>query len=206
MDTNKAAYWIALGVLVISLNSDYRQGKFVALHQVADRADALLCRISTRAEQTLAAATGLTGRAESSPDDLLASTRGAEIAGTQVDLLREQVRDEAEMIRDQVQDQVRDRILAQADTIRARAEMRRAQIEQMRSSTLSRFGLARTDVRADVRAVGRIDAQTEVHTDVQADAHGVTFVCPKTGKRASVQTSTYPADSADVDADIVDAH
>ena len=38
MNTNKAAYWIALGVLALGLNSEYQHGRFVALHRVAGRA------------------------------------------------------------------------------------------------------------------------------------------------------------------------
>src|SRR6266852_5448666 len=136
MDTNKAAYWIALGVLALGLNNEYRQGNFVALHRIAGRADAVLCRVSTCAEQTLAAVRGLIDReeftADVTADDQAAGLRGAEMARAQGELLREQAQDEAELIRDQVRDRVRDEILAQADVIRARAEVQRAQIEQIR--------------------------------------------------------------------------
>ena len=43
MDTNKAVYWIALGVVALALNSEYSQGSFARLHQVAARADSALC-------------------------------------------------------------------------------------------------------------------------------------------------------------------
>jgi len=33
MDANKAGYWIAVGVLALGLNSEYRHGNFVALHR-----------------------------------------------------------------------------------------------------------------------------------------------------------------------------
>ena len=118
MNTNNAAYWIALGVLALGLNSEYQHGRFVALHRVAERAGFELCRMATRAEQSLAVATGLMSR------------RGLPV----------------------------DNLLASAD----RAEMRRAEIEQMRWRTRSQFGLART---ADRR---------------------VTVVCPKTGARIAV--------------------
>ena len=68
MDTNKATYWIAVGVLVLGLNSEYRQGKFVTLHQVADRAGSVLCSATTHAERTLTAALQLVGR-EARPSD-----------------------------------------------------------------------------------------------------------------------------------------
>jgi hypothetical protein len=136
MDTNKAAYWIALGVLALGLNSEYRHGNFVALHRVAEYADSALCRMTVRAEQTLAVARVLTSREGFPVDNLLASTGGAEMARAQAELLREQARDEAELFRDE--------ILAQADVIRARAEMQRAEIEQIRFRTGSQFRLART--------------------------------------------------------------
>lgn len=60
MDTNKAAYWIAVGVLALGLNSEYLKGNFVVLHRVAARADAALCGISARAERTFAVAMGVT--------------------------------------------------------------------------------------------------------------------------------------------------
>jgi hypothetical protein len=134
MDTNKAAYWIALGVLALGLNSEYQHGSFGALHRVAERADSALCRMTTRAEQTLAGARVLTSREGFLADDLLASTGGAEMARAQGGLLRERARDEAELFRDEIR--------AQADVIRARAEMRRAEIEQIRFRTRSQVRLA----------------------------------------------------------------
>jgi hypothetical protein len=51
-------------------------------------------------------------------------------------LLRDQARDEAELLRDG--------FLAQADVIRAQAESQRAEIEQIRLRMRSQFRLART--------------------------------------------------------------
>jgi hypothetical protein len=102
MDTNKAAYWIALGVLVLGLNSEYRHGSFVGLHRVAEYAGSALCRMATRAEQTLAVARVLV-RSERFPvDGLVAATGGAETARAQGELLRDQARDEAELFWDRV--------------------------------------------------------------------------------------------------------
>jgi hypothetical protein len=170
MDTNKAAYWIALGVLALGLNNEYRQGNFVALHRIAGRADAVMCRVSTCAEQTLAAVRGLTDHEEFNSGDQIAGLRGAEMARAQGELLREQAQDEVEQIRDQVRDRVRDEILAQADVIRARAEVQRAQIEQIRFRTQSHYRLARTDDRADGRRVTIV----------------LPKVCPKIGMRIAV--------------------
>ena len=121
MNTDKAAYWVALGVLALGLNSEYRHGNFVALHRVAERAGSLLCRISTRAEQTLAVARVLTSREGFPLDDPLASARRAEMTRTQVKLLR--------------------------DEIHTQAKMRRAEVDQIRFRTRSEFRLARGDNR-----------------------------------------------------------
>lgn len=135
MNTNKAAYWIALGVLALGLNSEYRHGNFVALHRVADHAGSALCRMTTRAERTLAVARILASRWGLPVDDLLASADGAEMARAQAEILREQARDRAELLRDEIRDQ--------ADGIRAEARMRRAEIEQIRFRTRTQLGVAR---------------------------------------------------------------
>ena len=82
MNTNKALYWIALGVFALGLNSEYQNGNLPFAHRVADRAEAVLCRIATRAEQSLAIARVLTGRPASqfSSDDEFVARRQAEVA------------------------------------------------------------------------------------------------------------------------------
>ena len=121
MDTNKAAYWIALGVLALGLNSEYRKGNFVALHRVADRAGAEMCRLSTRAEEAVLLAASVTTRRAIVPDNVLAAADRGEMAREQADMIREQAR--------------------------AQAEIQRAEIEQLRSRTRSEFRLARTAAR-----------------------------------------------------------
>jgi hypothetical protein len=172
MDMNKAGYWIALGVLALGLNSEYQHGRFVALHRVSGRADSLLCRISTRAEQTLAMARGLLGDEIFPSDNLVAAADEADVARDQAELLREQVRDESELIRDNVRDQVRDQIRAQADATRAQVNMRRAEIDQVRFRTRSQVTLARTVNRR------------------------VTVVCPKKSAGIIVSAGPEPADDS----------
>jgi hypothetical protein len=158
MDTNKAAYWIALGVLALALNSEYQHGSFVALHRVAENAGSALCRMATRAEQTLAVARVLV-RSERFPvDGPVAATDGGEVARAQEELLRDQAREEAELLRDGLREEVQ----AQADAIRAQAEVRRTEIEQIRLRVRSQFRLART-----------VDRR-------------VLVVCPKTSVRIAV--------------------
>src|SRR5437660_3738493 len=83
MDTNKAAYWIALGVFALALNGEYRHGSFVPLHRVSEFAASALCRMAAHAEQTLAVARVVRGRQEFPADNLLSANSRAEMARAQ---------------------------------------------------------------------------------------------------------------------------
>ncbi len=77
---NKALYWIALGVFALGVNSEYQKGNLPLAHRVADRAGAVLCRVATRAEQTLAVARVLIGRPGAEvPADEFAALYQAEV-------------------------------------------------------------------------------------------------------------------------------
>lgn len=169
MNTNIAAYWIAVGVLALGLNSEYHQGRFVALHQVADRAGSMLCQVSTRVEQTLADATGLTPRQVFFSDNLLGADRG-EMARARAVMIREQARAQAEMVRAQVREQ----ILAQREVLRAQAEMRRADIQQLRWRLLSEVNSEEISEK-----VGR---------------NQMMVICPKTGARVVVSDWSNASD------------
>ena len=172
MDTNKAAYWIAVGVLALGLNGEYRNGSFVALHRAADRAESVLCRVSTRAEQAVAVAMGVTTRRAILPDNVLAVADQGEMAREQAEMIREQAREQAELVREQV----RNEILAQRDVLRAQAEMRRAEVEQIRWR-----------VRSNLRLTTASDRRVSV-------------VCPKTGKQVMVtRTSDSDDDEPEVE-------
>ena len=82
MDTNKAAYWIALGVFALALNGEYRHGRFVPLHRVSEFAASALCRMAAHAEQTLAVARVVRGRQEFPADNLLSQQQGGNGAGS----------------------------------------------------------------------------------------------------------------------------
>jgi hypothetical protein len=168
MDTNKAAYWIALGVLALGLNSEYRHGNFIAVHRFAERACSVLCGSSTRAQQSLAVVLGMTNREKFRSDDLLAANERTEMPRAEAEMAREQAQARAEMVRERVRDEIR----AQADAIREQAEMERAQIEQIRWHTASQVGLSRTANRR------------------------VTVVCPKTGTRITLKPQADLGDIA----------
>jgi hypothetical protein len=132
MNTNKIMYWLALGVFVLGLHSEYRNGRFPALHRLADHAESGLCRMVTRAEQTVALARVLTGPQPYATDEPLAFARDRQFA--QAELLREQARAHAQLLRDQVR--------AQAELMRAHAELQQSQIQRIRWSTQSQFRFA----------------------------------------------------------------
>src|SRR5208282_3599934 len=114
MKTNAAAYWIALGVLALGLNSEYRQGKFVTAHRIAERTASTLCRITTRAEKTLAVAMGSTGHQGLTVDPFVPFTNEAETVREQSKLMRELARNKSEFLRDEIR--------VQADAERAKVE------------------------------------------------------------------------------------
>src|SRR5271157_5682819 len=120
MNTNKIMYWLALGVFALGLHSEYRNGRFPALHRLADQAESTLCRMVTRAEQTLALARVLTSPQPVFANDLFASARDQELA--QSNVLRDQAQAHAELLRNQVR--------ARADLMRAQAEVQQSQIER----------------------------------------------------------------------------
>ncbi len=159
MDANKAAYWIALGVLALGLISEYQHERFVALHRVADRAGAELCRISTRAEEAALLATGVPTRRAILPSVLAVADAG-EMAREQAELVRERVRNE---------------MLARREVVRARAEMQRAEIEQLR------WGMG-----SDLRFAA-------------ASSRRVAVLCPKAGTRIVVNEGTDVSPDVEVE-------
>ena len=186
MNTNKAAYWIILGVLALGLNGEYRHGNLAPLHRIAERADSAFCWVAARSERTLEAAAILSNRGRFAAYDLFASKEITEMARIQSKALRK-AQDEAELFQQIVPDRVTEKVMvnvrenvrdakrAQGDVLRAQGEIRRAEMEQIRSRARSEFKLVRT---ADRRML---------------------VVCPKNGTRISVNAG---ANSADTSADI----
>ena len=160
MNTNKLMYWLVLGVFALGLHSEYRNGRLPAIQRVAEHAESALCRIVTRAEQTLALARVLTHPEPLAADDLFASTRDREMA--QAELLRDQARAHVQLVRDEV--------WAPADLIRAQAELQQSQIEQIRWRTLSQFRLTNAANRRFTLICPKTGARISVNagpTDVE---------------------------------------
>jgi hypothetical protein len=171
MNTSKAIYWIALGTFALALNSEYRAGSFPALHRVADRAESVLCRAASHAEQSLAMARILTGRPrpEFRVDDQFLARRQAQVervlAEHQADLDRAMALRQADL----------DRVQQRLD--RVQAVLERTQFKRDRVLERSRFKLSNA-----------------------ANRH-ISVICPKTGKKISVNTD---ADLSDPDNDLAD--
>jgi hypothetical protein len=142
MDANKATYWVAVGALALGLSSEYRHGSFVAVHRIAERSSAELCRVASRAEATLALATRRIGREKLPVDAMVASLDRAETVREQSEVLGERARDEVEL--------TRERVRAEAKIIRAQVEMQRAEIEQLRWRSRSSVRLAAAEGRRAV--------------------------------------------------------
>ena len=137
MNTAKAAYWFALALFAVACHSEYQRGAFPALHRAANSAGATMCRLTTKAERTVAMARLIIGRPAPSTDELLAGLDAGQLADARrlaedgSEMAREEAQDRAEILRDQVRDRVREQVSARAQVVRAQAEMRRAQIRKM---------------------------------------------------------------------------
>ncbi len=149
MKTNAAAYWIALGVLALGLNSEYRQGQFVTAHRIAERTASTLCRITTRAEKTLAVAMGSTGHQGLTVDPFVPFTNEAETVREQSKLMRELARNKSEFLGEEIR--------TQADEIRVQADAERAKVEQI--GWPSNIRLASTGNRSLVVVCPKIGAR-----------------------------------------------
>lgn len=152
MNTNKVAYWVAVGALALGLNGEYRHGSFESLHRFADRTGSALCRVSTQTERTLAFARVLMSGDAAAANTLVASMDEARTAQAQGDMVRYQARVQAiiarDSVRDSIRNQIRDQIRAQADVLRAQAETRRAEIERIRWTVQSQNGSSATRNRS----------------------------------------------------------
>ena len=175
MNTDKTMYWVALGVLALGLHSEYRNGRFPAIHHVADQAESTVCRLVTRAEQTLATAEVLTVRVPQKvrvDDDFMA---------------RQQAQVERVMAEHQAD---LDRLLAdrQAHLDRAMA-LRQANFDCLQEK------LDRMHVAVDRAQLQRVRAFERTRFKLSDAANRRTvLVCPRTGARITVHTAANLSD------------
>lgn len=167
MNTDKMMYWVALGVLAVGLHSEYRNGRFPALHRVANQTGSTLCRIVTRAEQTVATARIVTGQVpqESRVDDEFVARQQDQaervIAEHQADLDRvlaehQGALDHAMALRQANLDCLHQKL------DRMRVALDRAQLQRTRTLERMRFKLT------------------------NAANHRTIVVCPRTGARITI--------------------
>jgi hypothetical protein len=155
MNTNKIMYWLVLGIFAVGLHSEYRNGKFPAIHRLADHAESSLCQLVARAEQTVTLARVLSDRQHSGAGDLMPAAREQEMA--QAELLRDQAREHAQLLREQAH--------AQAEMIRAQVEVQRSQIDQLRWRTQSRIKFANATNRRVILVCPKTGARISVDAE-----------------------------------------
>src|SRR2546423_831855 len=155
---NKALYWIALGVFALGLNSEYQKGNLPLAHRVADRAQAVLCQVTARAEQTWAMAKVLNGGPEFRVDDQFLARQQAEVdrvlAEHQADLDRAMDMRQGDL----------DRVQQRLD--RMHIVLDRVQVEELRKLEQVRFRLSNATSR---RIVVCPQTGNRVTVDAQPD-------------------------------------
>jgi hypothetical protein len=175
MNTDKTMYWVALGVLALGLHSEYRNGRFSAIHHVASQAESTLCRLVTSAEQTLATARILTASVpqEVRVDDDL-------IARQQAQVERVMGEHQADL----------DRVLADRQAHLNRAVgMRQANLDCLQEK-LDRMHVALDRAQLQrARALERMQFQLS-----NAVNHRVVEVCPSTGAKITVRADANLSD------------
>jgi hypothetical protein len=156
---NKALYWIALGVFALGLNSEYQKGNLPLAHRVTDRAEAILCQVAARAEQTWAVARVLSGQQEFRVDDHFLASQQAEVdrvmAEHQAELARAMALRQADM--DRIQEKL-DRVHVVLD----RAQMSKLSILERTRFKLTNATHRRIVVCPETGAQVSIDDQPDV--------------------------------------------
>ena len=172
MNTQKAAYWLALAVFGLALHSEYRHGSFPVLHRAADCATSTFYRIATHVEQTFAMASPQTVPPALRADDLGVSAEATELAEGKAELARAEAQDKVDQLREQAQDRaelLRDQALAQVEMIRTQLQLQRAQIHRC--------------VRSQLRASNAVNRR-------------IVVVCPRTRAKVRVHRGTNLSDLA----------
>jgi hypothetical protein len=170
MNSDKAMYWVALGVLALGLHSEYRNGRFSAIHRVAGQAESTLCRLVTRAEQTLATARILTARVpqEIRVDDDLIARQQAQVervmAEHQADLDRVFADRQAHLDRAMAMRQANLDCLQQK-LDRMHVALERAQVERARALEHMQFQLSNAVNRRMIVVCPRTGAKITVRAD-----------------------------------------
>jgi hypothetical protein len=184
MNTTKAIYWIALGTFALALSSEYQTGNFPALPRAADRAESVLCRAASHAEQSLAMAGILTSRprTEFHLDDQLMARQQAQaaraLAEHQADIDRALAIRQSDF----------DRIMSehQAGLNRAMA-LRQADLDRVQQK------LDRVQQVLERVQVNRVRVLERSHLRLSKAANRrISVICPKTGEKISIDADADP--------------
>jgi hypothetical protein len=177
---NKGLYWIALGVVVLGLNSEYQRGRLSLANQLADRAQAVYCQVATGAEQTWALAKLLTSDQDATVADQF-------LAGQQAEIDRVMADRQADV----------DRVIAEHQAGLDRAmDLRQADLDRVQQS------LDRMHVVLDRVQVEKLRKFELVRFKVVNAATRRIVVCPQTGKRVIIEAAP---DAADVSVNVDEA-
>jgi hypothetical protein len=172
MNTQKAAYWFALALFAVAFHSEYQRRAFPALHRAASHSGTTLCRLTTKAERTVAMARLIIGRPAPSAGELLAGLDAGQLADArrtakdQAETAREEAQDRDGMLRDQVRDRVREQIRAQAEVVRAQTELQRAQIRKIRVLAQSQIRISNAVDRPLISITPGHCAQSAIRVEV----------------------------------------
>src|SRR5437763_9637461 len=157
--TSKGLYWIALGVFAVGMHSEYRNGGFTVAHQVAGRAEAVLCRTATRVEQTLVMAGIVKGHQSNEwPNEEFVAQQQEQIdrvmAQHQAEIERAMAFRQADL------DRVQQRLA------RVQVVMNRVQVEKLRNLDRMRFKFADAG-RREVFVCPQSGRQISIEADAQ---------------------------------------
>lgn len=137
--TNKALYWIALGVFALGVNNEYQKGNLPLAHRVVNRVESFYCHVATSAEQTLALVRVLSGEREFRVDEEVLARQQAEVdrvmAEHQAEIARAMAMREADM----------DRIQRKLDNVHIVLD--RAEMTKLRALERTRFKINTTSRR-----------------------------------------------------------
>jgi hypothetical protein len=124
MKSEKAAYWFAVLVFALILHGSYQRGAFPSVHVAAQRTGSELCQLTAHLQRTYAVAKALATDDDVRANDLLSREEVADLVEAQSDFVRNEAQDKVELLRDQLR--------AQAEVRRAELQLRHDQVRQLR--------------------------------------------------------------------------
>ena len=150
MNSQKVTYWLALALAAFAFHTEYQRGAFPVLHRAAGRAGASLCKLATKAERTVAMATLIVAQPAIVSDDLPSALAEARVA-------------EAWQLTEDQREVIREQVRAQAEVIRAQMIEHRGQLEEMRSFARQQVRISDAASRNMVLVCPKTGAKVKIH-------------------------------------------